>query len=105
MSVATAMEPSGSRRAQILEAALACFSELGYAATTVEEVRRRSRASTGSMYPHFAGKEQLAAALLSEGRHAYYESWLQSLERRRSAEAGVRSAVRSHFDWMARNLS
>jgi AcrR family transcriptional regulator len=105
VSVAGAPETPGSRRAQILEAALACFSDVGYAATTVDEVRRRSGASTGSMYHHFTGKEQLAAALLVEGRANYYQSWLQSLERRRTAEAGVRAAVRQHFNWMARNIA
>lgn len=57
------------------------------------------------MYHHFAGKEQLAAALLVDGKRAYYAAWLESLRGRRSARQGVRTAVRGHFDWVASNVA
>ena len=54
-------------RDEILDAALACFNEKGFTATTVEDVRGRSGASVGSIYHHFGGKEQIAAAIYVEG--------------------------------------
>lgn len=57
------------------------------------------------MYHHFDGKEELAAALLVDGRRTYYQAWLNSLERRRTAEGGIRAAVQRHFDWMSQNLT
>jgi AcrR family transcriptional regulator len=57
----------GERQEAILSAALECFTSRGFAATTVEEIRRRSGASIGSIYHHFGGKEGLAAELCVEG--------------------------------------
>jgi AcrR family transcriptional regulator len=44
------------RKQEILDAALRGFAEKGLAGTTVEEVRRRSGASVGSIYHHFGDK-------------------------------------------------
>ena len=57
---------SERRKREILEAALACFGELGYEKTTLAEIRARSEASTGSIYHHFRSKEHLFAALYLE---------------------------------------
>jgi AcrR family transcriptional regulator len=90
-----------SRRREILDAALACFSELGYQQTTIEHIRARSGASTGSIYHHFGGKEQLAAALYLDGLASYQDGLVAELERRKSAERGVRAIVAYHLDWIA----
>lgn len=52
------------RRTRILDAALACFLEQGYGATSVADIRARSGASTGSIYHFFANKGALAASLV-----------------------------------------
>ena len=54
------------RRRQILDAALACFLERGYLGTTIADIRRRSGATTGSIYHFFDGKGALAQALLTD---------------------------------------
>ena len=59
-----------SRRQAILDAALACFTNKGFTETTMEDIRIRSGASTGSIYHHFSNKEMLARALYLEGRPA-----------------------------------
>ncbi len=43
------------------------FTESGFAAATVDDVRRRSGASVGSIYHHFGGKQELAEALYAGG--------------------------------------
>src|SRR4051794_26112490 len=64
------------------------------------DVRRRSGASVGSIYHHFAGKEELAAALLVEGLREYQAGLLAVLEGAGDAEAAVRGAVAHHLDWV-----
>ena len=52
-----------NRRRTILAAALACFAEHGYEATTLGQIRERSGASVGSIYHLFASKEEIAGAV------------------------------------------
>jgi AcrR family transcriptional regulator len=93
------------RRAAILDAALYCFTEKGFTATTIEDVRRRSGASVGSIYHHFANKEQLAGALYVAGLESYHEGLLDALRRHADAdaEAGIRAMVRHHLRWVEAN--
>jgi AcrR family transcriptional regulator len=99
-----------TRRETILAAALECFTEHGFTATTVEEIRRRSGASIGSIYHHFGGKEGIAAELYVEGLRGYQEGFLRALQSSEGAEAagggaeaGIRALVRHHLRWVERN--
>jgi AcrR family transcriptional regulator len=93
------------RQRDVLEAALACFTELGFAATTMADVCRRSRASVGSVYHHFQSKEQLAAALFLEGVRDYQEGLLSKLARIDGTRTGsgrrlVRTIVDRYLGWV-----
>ena len=88
------------RRQVILDAALEAFAERGTAATTVDDVRRRSGASVGSIYHHFGDKEGLAAALYVEGLRSYQEGFLAVLDRGADAERAVKALVRHHLRWV-----
>ena len=101
MSAASAER--AERQEAILSAALECFTERGFAATTVEEIRRRSGASIGSIYHHFGGKEGLAAELYVEGLGGYQAGLLEALERKPDAEASIRALVRYHLQWVEGN--
>jgi AcrR family transcriptional regulator len=90
-----------SRRDAILGAALECFTERGYAATSIEDIRRRAGTSVGSVYHHFAGKEAIAAALYVEGIRAYQVGGLAVFLGADTAEAGVRGIVTYHLRWIA----
>lgn len=92
---------SDARRAEILDAALACYAKLGWSATTIADVRRQSGASTGSIYHHFGSKEGIGAALYVELLERYREPLLERLERTRSARGFVRTLVLHHLDWAA----
>ena len=89
------------RRQVILDAALEAFAERGTAAATVDDVRRRSGASVGSIYHHFGDKEGLAAALYVEGLRSYQRGFLEVLSRGANAERAVRALVRHHLRWVA----
>jgi len=90
-----------TRRKSILEAALESFGATG--ATTIEDVRRRSGASVGSIYHHFGGKDGIEAALYAEILRGYQAGVLRALERAADAESGVRALVRHHLRWVERN--
>ena len=51
-------------RERILEAAVALFSERGYAATGVHEIARRAGIEKAALYWHFGSKEGLLAAVM-----------------------------------------
>ncbi len=92
---------SGSRRQEILRAALPVFLEHGLAGTSIEEIRRRSGASVGSIYHWFSGgKEAIAAALYVETLAAYQQRFLQTLAGEADARAGIEAVVRMHLDWV-----
>src|SRR5258708_15966531 len=52
-----------ARRAQILDAAVRCFAETGYYATTIEDVVRETGLSRGALYLYFPSKEALYLAI------------------------------------------
>jgi AcrR family transcriptional regulator len=53
---------SEERRAQIIEAALACFTRLGYVNTTMDEIAAESGLSKGAIYWYFDSKDDLFQA-------------------------------------------
>ncbi|MEF8792138.1 TetR/AcrR family transcriptional regulator [Thiohalorhabdus sp.] len=61
--VAVRAEASLATRQRILEAARHLFTERGYFNTSLQDIRRASGLSIGSIYHHFCGKEQIARDL------------------------------------------
>jgi len=89
------------RRKQIIDAALLCFTELGFTETTMDHIRRRPKASTGSIYHHFQSKDQLAAAVYLEGLLDYQQGVLAELKGHRDAREGISAMVQYHLRWVA----
>jgi AcrR family transcriptional regulator len=94
---------TASRRAVILDAALAVFLRRGVAAASIEEIRRRSGTSIGSIYHHFGSKEGLAAALYLEGLGDYQRGLLAVLEEHDDTRGGIEAGVRYHLEWIVGN--
>ena len=95
--------PKKSRKQEILDAALHCFTENGIEATTIEMIRERSQASVGSMYHHFGNKESIAGALYVEALSEHHEYQQALLEKAQSAEEGVKAIAYAYIDWVAAN--
>lgn len=55
---------ASERRSQLIEVGKATFSELGYEATSVEEIASRAKVSKPVVYQHFGGKEGLYAVII-----------------------------------------
>ncbi len=58
--------PHETRRAQILDAATACFADKGYHGTSVDDIASRSNLSKGAIYHHFESKHDIFLALFEE---------------------------------------
>jgi AcrR family transcriptional regulator len=90
---------SDGRRRAILDAALDAFTRTGFAAATMEDVRAAAGASTGSVYHHFRGKEQLAAALFVEALRDYQTGFVTVLGGGHPKKT-VRALVAYHLRWV-----
>ena len=93
-----------SRRQAILEAALACFASKGFTETTMEDIRKLSGASTGSIYHHFENKELLARALYMEGRNSLHAALSASLTGK-SLREGIEALIYAYLDWFEQHAN
>lgn len=60
-------ERSETTRKHILEAAIACFAEQGYAGTSTATIAKRAGVSQGIIFHHFATKDGLFSAVVRDG--------------------------------------
>ncbi|TEU12198.1 MAG: TetR/AcrR family transcriptional regulator [Anaerolineales bacterium] len=70
------VDVADERRAQIIQAALACFTRKGYNNTTMDDIVAESGLSKGSLYWYFKSKDDLFAAafmslLMDIGQEAF----------------------------------
>ena len=91
------------RRQAIIEAALACFIELGYNNTGISDILKRAGATTGSLYHHFGSKEQLAGEVYFEGIREYQAGFLSVLTGESNAEKGIKALIAYHLTWVENN--
>lgn len=96
----TAGERDGERRARLVEAALDCFSEQGYANTSVEQLCSRAGVSTRSFYEHFANREGLLITLHDELNSRALEAVALAVAATDPDDlpARARAGVRAYFD-------
>ena len=88
------------RRESILEAALGCFLEKGYIATTINDIREASGATTGSIYHFFDGKGALAMALLEDA----VAGWSgESQSASEAPEAVIKASASGLVSWGMKN--
>ncbi len=59
-------QTKAANRQAILDAARAVFAELGYGATTVRDIIRRTGLASGTFYNYFRSKEEVFQALMDE---------------------------------------
>jgi AcrR family transcriptional regulator len=101
-TVGATNKASAELRRKIIGTALACFSELGFTRTTMEDIRQRAGVSNGSLYHHFRSKGALAAAVYLQGIIDYQDGLLAALEKQREARDGITAIVKHHLQWVTR---
>jgi len=91
-------------RSRILDAALACFVDAGYAQTTIARIRERSGVSNGALFHQFPTKEAIADALYVEAIASFQRGLWELLERRpRSLREAVRGVIAHQVGWIEAN--
>jgi AcrR family transcriptional regulator len=92
-------------RTRILDAALACFVESGYAQTTISRIRERSGVSNGALFHQFPTKEAIADALYAEAIASFQRGLWDLLERRpRSLREAVSGTIAHQVAWIEANV-
>ena len=87
-------------RHRLLAAATKHFADRGPVAATLDEIRRDASVSVGSLYHHFAGKEDLYAAAWLDALERYQAAFAAELDRHPGAEQGIKAVVRRHVRWL-----
>jgi AcrR family transcriptional regulator len=84
---------SQRRRRQVLEAARACFGELGFAGATVSAIAERAGVSNGLLYQFFRGKEHLFEVVLRE----IIADWVRAMLPREGLDERASQALEGMF--------
>jgi len=85
-------------RAAILEAAREAFCELGFGATTVRDIIRRTDLASGTFYNYFPDKEALLKELIEEFQTELRRRVHEAREAAETLEDLLRSAFRACFE-------
>ena len=90
----------GASRRAVLRHALACFNKTGIEAATIEDLRRTSGQSVGSIYHHFRNKEGVAAALFFAGLDDQSRAIAARTATAPDVHAMVAELVGAYVDWV-----
>ena len=88
---------------RVVQVSAELFGAQGYAATSMEQIRRTAGVSNGSLYHLFPDKVTLAAHLFSAGMQECQAGLLDSIAAAETAEQGVRDAVAWQLGWVDDN--
>lgn len=72
---------AADRRSQLIEVGRGTFAEIGYEATTVEEIARRAGITKPIIYGHFGGKEGLYAVIVEQEATFVLEAISEAISR------------------------
>lgn len=84
----------------ILSSALDCFISKGVEQTTIADIRDKSGISVGSIYHHFANKENIAVHLYLSALADHSTIQEQALSGSSTAQEGVKAVVCCYVDWI-----
>jgi AcrR family transcriptional regulator len=90
-------------RERILAAAIECFSDRGYASTTIDDVVAASGVARATVYANFAGKDELAAAAARRLLAGLFERAAGSLAGKGGIEQALALVNRHSARWLRAN--
>ena len=91
---------SSRTRQRILDAAAACFSELGYAGVNLRRIAARAKMKAGSLYYHFDSKDELVEEVIRVGLDTAVRATrgaVQVLGRDADPIVKLRAAIAAHL--------
>ena len=86
-----------NRRTQILDAAAHCFSRAGYEGTSVRDISSAAGILPGSMYYHFASKEELLGSVHDEGLRRIKSEVTNAIAGKSDPWERLEAACRAHL--------
>ncbi len=84
--------PQETRRAQILDAAIACFADKGYYGTSIDDIATLTGLSKRAIYHHFQSKREIFLALFDAWSADLLTRWQHIGERSAPLDALARDA-------------
>lgn len=91
---------ASQRRSQLLGVAKSVFAELGYDATSVEEIAARAAVSKPVVYEHFGGKEGLYAVIVDRESARLLEMITSRLGPDIGARAQIHASALAFLDYI-----
>lgn len=89
-----------NNREAILNSAREVFAELGYGATTVRDVIRKTGLASGTFYNYFKSKEEVFEAIMDDGMRRIRPRLKADRIRSRNFEEFIRNAYATYFDYL-----
>jgi AcrR family transcriptional regulator len=83
-------------RTRLLQAALTAFREKGVEATTIEDLTERADLGKGTFYRHFASKEDIVVALISESVRRLVQEIRKSVGARQGLPEVLAGLLQAH---------
>ncbi len=90
-----------NNREAILSAARSVFADLGYGATSVRDIIRKTGLASGTFYNYFRSKEEVFEALMDEGMRRIRPRLRAERIRSRTFEDFISNAYRAYFEYLA----
>jgi AcrR family transcriptional regulator len=94
-----------ANRQAILDAAREAFSELGFEATTVRDIIRRTPLSVGAFYNYYRSKEEVYDALADDGARRFRPILHAQSAKAKDFESYLRAAVSAYYDFLAAEVA
>jgi len=91
-------DPEGMRN-RVLDVAARSFQQLGVGRTSMHDIQRKAKVSTGALYRHFPTKKDLTLAVIGERVSAEVaDTWIRAIEDAPTAGAGILAVFQSTID-------
>ena len=94
-----------ANRAAILDAARTVFGELGYGATSVRDIIRRTGLASGTFYNYFPDKESIFRALVEDTGEEARRRVRAARRRATDPRAFIEDAYRAYFEFIVEDPS
>lgn len=98
MTVSRRDENAEATRKAVMKSARRIFGKRGYAQTTLDTISRDARVTTGAIYHHFGGKEQLFRAVAEDVEAALLSAIAAAAGKERDAWDGLTAGIEAFFD-------
>ena len=97
-------KPAVEARSRIMDVAARLFRERGYAAVSLRAIAEAANMKAGSLYYHFASKEELVVEILNQGIRTVHDDVVRAIEgaAQDDPKGVLRAAIVAHLESLLR---